>query len=205
MREQSQRHHYMVSKAPTVFKQMQKSRQFSVCKLCLLCHLAATPIVQCSITPHECLQAVARTHWMKGNLLFTRKSPTCAITPKASHDRQLCSYLQLITFFIVITFPKSYFEHIHLFAHSLQATRGKYKTDLGKNSSSQEQCSICVEAGLPFLSNPLFQTQHNTHFRLTLLQLEDHQGRRNLVHRQTTEVFQELLDHTDGASGGSES
>lgn len=77
--------------------------------------------------------------------------------------------------------------------------------DLGKNSSSQEQCSICVEAGLPFLSNPLFQTQHNTHFRPTLLQLEDHQGRRNLVHRQTTEVFQELLDHTDGASGGSES
>lgn len=84
MQEQSQRHHYMVSKAPTVFKQMRKSRQFSVCKLCLLCHLAATPIVQCSTTPHECLQAVARTDWMKGNLLFTRKSPTCAITPKAS-------------------------------------------------------------------------------------------------------------------------
>lgn len=38
--------------------------------------------------PHECLQAVAQADWMKGNLLFTRKSPKCAIRPKASHDRQ---------------------------------------------------------------------------------------------------------------------
>lgn len=41
----------MVSKAPTVFKRIQKSRQFSVCELCLLCHLAATPIVQRYTTP----------------------------------------------------------------------------------------------------------------------------------------------------------
>lgn len=134
MQEQSRRHRYMVSKAPTVFKQMQKSRQFSVCKLCLLCHLAATPIVHCYITPHECLQAVARADWMKGNLLFTRKSPTCAIRPKASHDRQFFFLLVVnhFFFFFVITFLKSCFEHIHLFAHSLQATGAKYKTDLGK-------------------------------------------------------------------------
>lgn len=50
------------------------------------------PIMPCNVTPHECLQAVARADWMKGNLLFTRKSSTLAITPKASLGRQLCSY-----------------------------------------------------------------------------------------------------------------
>ena len=48
-------------------------------------------------------------------------------------------------FFIVIIFPRSSFEHIHLFAHSLQATRGKYKTDLGKTPRRQKQGSACVE------------------------------------------------------------
>lgn len=103
MQEQSRQHRYMVSKAPTVFKQMQKSRQFSVCKLCLLCHLVATPIVHCYITPHECLQAVARADWMKGNLLFTRKSPTCAIRPKASHDRQFFFLLVVNHFFFLLS------------------------------------------------------------------------------------------------------
>lgn len=80
--EQGQRHHYMVSKAPIALEQMHESPQFSVCKLSLLCHLAAAS------PPHECLQAVARADWMKGNLLFTRKSSTLAITLKVSFGRQ---------------------------------------------------------------------------------------------------------------------
>lgn len=81
----------------------QKLQQFSNKYKCVGSFLCASfaccaiwlqpPSCTATEPPHECLQAVARTDWMKGNLLFTRKSPTCAITPKASRDWQLCSYL----------------------------------------------------------------------------------------------------------------
>lgn len=180
MQEQSRRHRYMVSKAPTVFKQMQKSRQFSVCRLCLLCHLAATPIVHCYITPHECLQAVARADRMKGNLLFTRKSPTCAIRPKASHDRQFF-FLLVVNHFFFFFLLSSLSSNLALNTSICllilcRRPEQSIKQIWAKRSSSQEQCSVCAEAGLPSLFNPLFQTRHKTHFILTLLQFRGSPG-----------------------------
>lgn len=66
-------------------------------------------------------------------------------------------FLFAVNHFFIIIFPRSSFEHIHLFAHSLQATRGKYKTDLGKTPRRQKQGSACVERDCLFSLIPYFR------------------------------------------------
>lgn len=63
----------MVSKSPHSFRTNAKEPTFLCAPAPPVAPFGCGPIMHCSVTPHECLQAVARADWMKGSLLFACK------------------------------------------------------------------------------------------------------------------------------------